>query len=92
MKQLKQQAKFLATYFFENYFGLPNLAAGLIAMVIQSGIFALFHYRVFGNSIEAIVPSFVFGIIATLGCYLFKSLGFEIGLHGINNLRATGLI
>ena len=67
--------------------GLGVLVAGGAATVIQSLIFAFFHISVFGQGGD-FMPYFIFGVIATIGVYAFKSIGFEYGLHGVNNLLA----
>lgn len=63
------------------------LYAGVLATVLQSLIFAFFHINIFGQGGDW-VPYFVFGVIATVGVYAFRSVAFEYGLHGVNNYIA----
>lgn len=64
-----------------------GFVAGVVATVVQCFAFAWFHINIFGAT-GSWIPYFVFGVIATIGVYVFRSIGFEYGLHGINNLIA----
>ena len=69
------------------YVKIPNLN-GVIALFVQAGVFAFFHFAVAGFDVTALVPHFIFGLLAGLGVILFKSIGFEYGLHFVNNYFA----
>lgn len=78
----------LTNVFEEWFFRNKSLAWGL-ALVIQCGAFAFFHVNVIsGGAIDAYVPYFVFGVIATVVVYGTKSIAGEWGLHGANNFIA----
>jgi len=63
---------------------MPNLN-GFIALVLQAIVFAFFHFAVAGFDVTALLPHFFFGILAGIGVILFRSIGFEYGLHFANN-------
>jgi membrane protease YdiL (CAAX protease family) len=65
--------------------GLPEL----FAIVLESGIFALYHLGVYGGDPSALAGSFLFAIILSLGVYLTRSLGFGIGAHIVVNTFLT---
>src|SRR3990167_5369606 len=71
------------TQTFSKYMG--SIPGGLLAIFMQVGLFVLFHLRVLGFSMEALQVVFIFGLIATIGTLVFKSLGFSLGLHFSNN-------
>jgi len=82
-------------YEYLGFIGLPPIARGFIALTGQALGFAWFHTNVIlGTTGGALIPSnplvllpyFIFGIIAGIGVLIFKSIGFEYGLHGTNNL------
>ena len=82
-------------YEFGGFFKLNPLLSGFIALVGQALAFAWFHtIVVVGTSGGAFLPSdplvlmpyFVFGLLAGVGVLVFKSIGFEYGLHGSNNI------
>lgn len=79
--------------FFENLGVKSELVAGSLAIVMQAGMFAWFHTIVimgtgafFPSDPWLLLPYFVFGLVSGVGVILFKSIGFEYGLHGVNNL------
>ena len=78
----------LAHFLMMAKIGINETLAGVIAVVISAAMFAWFHSAVFGGNPTNLLAAFVFGIIAGLGVYGFKSIGFEYGLHGVNNLLA----
>jgi membrane protease YdiL (CAAX protease family) len=65
-----------------------DLLNGIIAIVLQAIVFSWFHVAVFSGNPTNIFISFIFGLIVGSGVYFFKSIGFEYGLHGMNNLIA----
>jgi membrane protease YdiL (CAAX protease family) len=66
--------------------------AGVLSMIVVSIAFAVFHVNIFGLSnlfnFSAYVPYLLFSFIVTFGMYYFRSVAFEYGAHGINNLFA----
>lgn len=80
------------TLLFEDWFTKNKDLAGVLSMVIVSVAFALFHVNIFGLSnlfnVYAYVPYVLFSFIVTFGMYYFRSVAFEYGVHGINNLFA----
>lgn len=64
---------------------------GVLFGVIGGNLgFAFFHASLF--SPEQLLASFLFGVLATILVYGFKTLTAGIGLHFVNNAVATGLI
>lgn len=78
----------LLTGLFNDYVRLPLIASGVMALFVQAGLFAWFHWRVFGGEPALLASSFLFAVIVTIGNYAFKSLGFGYGVHFTNNLLA----
>ena len=74
------------------FFGLVglknNFLKGVLAVVVSAGFFAWFHTSVFSGDSTSLVVAFVFGLVAGVGVYFFRSIGFEYGLHGVNNYLA----
>jgi membrane protease YdiL (CAAX protease family) len=80
---------------FMRNLGFANkLLIGVVSIVGQASVFAWFHTTVFSGSQTLLIWMFVFGVIAGAGVYYSKSIGFEYGFHGANNLVAwlSGLI
>lgn len=73
------------TGFLKNFLGQSFLVSGIIATFVQSLIFALYHFTIFGGSPEKVFASFIFAIVVTIGNAMFRSLGFGMGLHFTNN-------
>lgn len=71
---------------FNRWFKFNFLLAGISATLLQSSVFAVFHWRVFGGDITALGASFMFALVITIGNQLFRTLGFGLGLHFTNNL------
>lgn len=69
--------------------GTPFIAPYL-AMIITSGLFAVYHYAAYGASISSMEGAFVFSTMMILGNQALKSIGFEFGFHFINNYLAFG--
>lgn len=82
----------VATELINSFLVSDKTIAGIIAMIVQSAVFALYHINIFVGvsdvTIFSYVPYFIFGMIATFGVYYFRSISFEYGLHGANNLVA----
>jgi len=80
------------TLLINDWFVKNEALAAVLAMVLVSFAFAVFHVNVFGLSnlfnVWIYVPYFLFGLIVTLGMYYFESVAFEYGVHGVNNLFA----
>lgn len=69
----------LSAFLIKNF---GNYSYGsILAILTTSGLFALFHYAVYGASIELLMGAFMIGLIANVGIYLTKSLGFGLALH-----------
>ena len=58
----------------------PYLAAGL-----TSAFFGGYHFYAYGASMSGMVSAGMFSLIMILGIQVFKSIGFEIGWHTVNN-------
>lgn len=82
------------TLLFKDWTKLTQNQAGVVAMIITSMAFALFHVNVLSSadvfSVYSYVPYFVFGVVSTLLVYGTRSVAAEYGLHGVNNFLAVG--
>jgi len=67
------------------YFG-----AGVIAILIVSSAFALFHFAVFSAGISLMISAFIFSVLAIVGNRLFESSYFGFTLHIVNNFLVLG--
>jgi membrane protease YdiL (CAAX protease family) len=63
-----------------------RFSAGMAANVIQALVFGAFHIAVRGSNIAGLWVTVIFGFVAGLGVYYFRSIAFEYGLHFTNNL------
>jgi membrane protease YdiL (CAAX protease family) len=69
----------------------PTISA-VASTIIISIAFAGFHYFVYGSDIDAgskFVGLFIFSVICILGNYIFKSIGFSLSFHYLNNLLSV---
>ena len=66
---------------------VPYHAGIIVSIVLSSGAFALFHYSVYGQSVELMMSAFIVGLIANVGMYFTGSIGFGLGLHYMINYR-----
>lgn len=69
-----------------DYLKVDALLAGILAIVLQAGVFSWYHWFVLGGALSALQVTFVFGLLMGVGVYFFRSVAFEYGAHGVNNL------
>jgi membrane protease YdiL (CAAX protease family) len=62
----------------------------LSGVILSSITFGLFHFIAYGGVWEAMLFSVVFGLIASVGNYAFKTRSFGLGLHIVVNFIAVG--
>ena len=68
--------------------GFDSVVSGLLGVLGSAAMFAWYHWYVFGGNSTNLTFTFIFGIIAGLGVYATRSIAFEFGFHGANNLMA----
>jgi len=62
-----------------------NNIAGLISLIIVSTAFGLFHWQAYGANIGNMVVAVFFGVVFTMGNYVFRTLAFSITWHILHN-------
>ena len=63
----------------------------MVAVLVSSVLFALFHFAVYGGNIGALLIAFVLGIVFALCVYRWN-LGVAMSLHYAWNLMALGVL
>ena len=77
---------FPITFYLLNFYGgLPELVAGVLALLSQALIFMSFHFLVYGSNLAALQSVFIFALVAGLLVILTKSIATPMGLHLANN-------
>jgi len=61
-------------------------------IILVSGMFAVFHYSAYGANISQMFAAFAFSVVVITGNQFFKSVGFGLGAHFMNNAIAFGLL
>jgi len=67
-------------------FPLPWLTGVLLSCVL----FGVFHFIAYGGVFAAMFSAILFGLIASVGNYFFKTRSFGLGLHIVTNFVVIG--
>ncbi len=62
----------------------------ILGVVFSALVFAIFHYVVYAGDLPALFSALIFGVSMSIGNHLFKSRGFGIAAHIINNFLVIG--